>query len=64
MSLFLAIVCFGAAIAIFYLLHRMDMDPDIPGPVTHVILPAAAYPIMIVLIILGSIALIYYQLGQ
>lgn len=59
MVLFIAAVCFAAAGFIGWKIHKFDRDPNVPGPVSHVILPAAALPVIGLLLIMGLLALAY-----
>jgi hypothetical protein len=59
MILVLAVICFSIAIFIYWKLHRLDQDPNVPGPVSHVIIPAVAYPVIVLLIAITLAALAY-----
>ncbi|KYZ77387.1 hypothetical protein AXX12_04515 [Anaerosporomusa subterranea] len=59
MILLLAAICFCLAIFIYWKLYRLDQDPNVPGPVSHVIIPAVAYPVIVLLIAITLAALAY-----
>lgn len=59
MGLLIAAICFLATVYIFWMIRSMDRNPNIPGPVSHVILPAIGLPVVGLLIIIGMLALAY-----
>jgi hypothetical protein len=58
-SFIIASVCFIASGFIIWQIYRLDRDPEIPGPISHVIVPAAALPIVVFLSLIGLLALSY-----
>ena len=63
MSITIAAVCIGLAIFFYWKIQNMDRDPNIPGPVSHVILPAAGLPVILLLAVVGLLALAYSLFG-
>jgi hypothetical protein len=59
MILAVAAICFSLAIFLYWKILSLDQDPNIPGPVSHVIIPAVAYPIIILLSVIALAALVY-----
>lgn len=51
--------CLGLAVFLYWKVRSFDRDPNIPGPVSHVIIPAALYPFIVALSLIGLLSLIY-----
>lgn len=63
MSLAISAICIGLAVFLYWKLKNMDQDPNIPGPISHVILPAAGLPVILILVVVGLLMFAYRILG-
>jgi len=63
MLLGMAAICLSLATFIYWKMYSYDRDPNVPGPISHVIIPAAGYPVMLLLIAIALAALAYSFFG-
>ena len=57
MSFIIAGLCLIAVAIILWQIYCIDRDPEIPGPVSHVIVPAFALPIAAFLSLIAVLAM-------